>query len=155
MKVAKNCVVSIDFKLINDQGDILDASAEGTPLIYLHGGIGIVPGLENELEGRAVGESFSVTVAPDEGFGESDPDLIHKVPLTEFPDPSQLQAGLQLQGTNEESGQVTSFIVREVTDEHVALDANHPLAGMTVRFEGVVQDIREATDEELSQGHPL
>ncbi len=155
MKVANLRVVSINFKLTNSQGELLDESSEGTPLIYLHGAAGIVPGLERELEGKAIGDSYSVTVAPADGFGESDPALISTVALSSFPDPTQLQPGMQIQGTGEESGQVTHFVVREITDENVVLDANHVLAGMILHFEGVVADVREATDEELRQGHPL
>ncbi len=154
MKITKNCVVAIDFKLVNDQGELLDASAEEAPLIYLHGADGIIPGLETGLEGKLIGDSFSVTVTPEDGFGESNPELIQKLPLASFPDPGQLQTGMQIQGTGEESGQVTNFVIREITDEHVAVDSNHPLAGMTLCFEGVVRDVREASAEEIEQGHP-
>jgi len=155
MNITKNCVVSIDFQLTDEQGTLLDASREGEPLIYLHGATGIVPGLEKELEGRAVGEQFAVTITPEEGFGASNPDLIHTVALALFSDPGRLEPGVQIQGTDEESGEVTNFLVREVTDESVTLDSNHPLAGLTLRFEGVVRDVRAASEEEIRQGHPL
>ncbi len=154
MKIAKNCVVAIDFKLSNDQGEVLDASGQDAPLVYLHGAAGIVPGLELALEGKAAGDSFSVTVTPEEGFGAVNPELIQTVPLDTFPDPGQLQPGMQIQGTGVDSGQVTNFVIREVTDEHVAVDSNHPLAGMTLRFEGVVRDVRAASEQEIEQGHP-
>lgn len=155
MNIGKNCVVSIQFKLTNDQGQLLDASEEGTPLIYLHGAVGIVPGLEKALEGKTVGESFNATVTPEEGFGEQNPELVTAVPISSFPDMSQIQVGVQLQSTDNSSGEPMNFIVREISDEHVTLDSNHPLAGQTLHFEGTVQDIREATAEEISQGHPL
>jgi len=155
MNITRNCVVSIDFRLTDDQGGFLDGSEEGTPLIYLHGAAGIVPGLEQELEGKAVGDSFSATVTPEEGFGEPDPSLVHTTPLSTFPDPGQLRIGMQIQGTGMDSGQVTNYVIREITDEIVTLDSNHPLAGMTLRFEGVVRDVRAATEEEIRQGHPL
>ncbi|MBT77816.1 MAG: peptidylprolyl isomerase [Gammaproteobacteria bacterium] len=155
MHIAKNLVVSINFKLTDHQGTVLDASDEGTPLIYLHGAAGIVPGLEAELEGKAVGETFNVTVTPVEGFGEINPELIQKIPVTSFPDPSLLQPGMQVEGRTEESGQVTHFIIREITDEAVTLDSNHPLAGLTLCFEGDVAEIRQGTDEEINLGQPL
>jgi len=154
MKITKNSVVNIDFKLTNDQGELLDASAEDAHLVYLHGVAGIIPGLEKGLEGKAAGDSFSVTVTPGEGFGESNPELVQQVPLSSFPDPDQLQPGVQIQGTGADSGQTTNFVVREVTDEFVMLDSNHPLAGMTLYFEGVVHEVRAATEEEIRQGHP-
>ncbi len=155
MNITKNCVASVNFKLTDEQGTTLDASAEGTPLIYLHGAAGIIPGLENELEGKAAGDSFSATVTPADGFGEVNPELIQKIPLTSFPDPGQLQPGMQIEGTGTESGQVTRFVVREIDDEHVTLDSNHPLAGLTLCFEGVIEDVRQASDEEIRQGQPL
>ena len=155
MKVTKNCVVSISFKLTNEQGEHLDASEEGAPLEYLHGAVGVVPGLEKELEGKGAGEHFSVTVTPAEGFGEPNPELIQTVPLTSFPEPEQLQPGMMLQDTGADSGQGTGFLIREVTDESVTLDGNHPLAGMTLCFEGVVHEVRTATEEEIRQGRPL
>jgi FKBP-type peptidyl-prolyl cis-trans isomerase SlyD len=155
MKITNNCVVSINFKLLDEHGALLDASEEGTPLIYLHGAAGIVPGLERELEGKAVGESFGATLTPEDGFGESNPELIQAFPLSTFPDPSQLQTGAQVQGTGSATGEVTNFVVLEITEEHVLLDSNHPLAGKTLCFEGTVHEVREATDEEISQGNPL
>ena len=155
MRIAKNLVVSINFKLTDHQGAVLDASDEGTPLIYLHGAAGIVPGLEAELEGKAVGDTFSATVTPAEGFGAINPELIQKITLTSFPDASLLKPGMQIEGTGTESGQVTRFVIREVTDETVTLDSNHPLAGLTLCFEGDVAEIRQGTDEEINLGQPL
>jgi FKBP-type peptidyl-prolyl cis-trans isomerase SlyD len=155
MNISNNCVVSIDFKLTDDQGVLLDESDEGTPLIYLHGASGVVPGLEKALLGKAVGEAFSVTVLPEEGFGAARPELMQKFALTDFPDPSQLYPGMHLEGTGADSGQVTEFVVKEITAEHVVLDSNHHMAGMTLCFAGTIKDVREATDEEISQGHPL
>ena len=128
----------------------VDASAQ-----QFQNSAGIIPGLENELEGKAAGDSFSATVTPADGFGEVNPELIQKIPLTSFPDPGQLQPGMQIEGTGTESGQVTRFVVREIDDEHVTLDSNHPLAGLTLCFEGVIEDVRQASDEEIRQGQPL
>lgn len=154
MNIAKNCVVSINFKMTDGTGEVLDASDQGSPLIYLHGAVGVIPGLEKELEGKSTGDSFSVTIPPDEGFGESIPELVQPVPLSSFPDLSQIHVGAQLEGTDT-SGESKTFVVREINDEHVMLDSNHPLAGMTLHIEGTVQEVREATDEEITQGHPL
>ena len=155
MKVAQNCVVSIDFKLTNEQGETLDASADDTPLIYLQGAVGVVPGLEKGLEGKIAGEPFKVTVTPADGFGEHKPELIQHIASSSFPDPGQLQPGTRIQGTGVDSGQVTDFVVTEITEDYITVDSNHPLAGMILCFEGVIQDVREATEEEISQGLPL
>ncbi len=71
MKITKDSVVSIDYRLHLGDGEIVDESEPGEPLVYLHGHGEIVPGLEKALEGKATGESLKVTVSPDEGYGES------------------------------------------------------------------------------------
>lgn len=155
MRVGTNCVVSINFKLTNDQGELLDASEEGTPLVYLHGGAGIVPGLETELEGKEAGEHFSVAIPPEEGFGEHKPEMVQQIPLNAFPDVDQIKPGAGFQAKNNDTGQTIDLRITAVTDEHATADGNHPLAGVTLHFDGTVQDVREATEEEVSQGCPL
>jgi len=154
MRVGKNSVVSINFKLSNEQGELLDASEEGTPLAYLHGGAGIIPGLEKALEGKAVGDSFSAVISPEDGFGEHRPEMVQKIPLDSFPDTDQVKPGAGFEAQNPDTGQVINFRITEVSDGEVTADGNHPLAGMTLRFDGTVLDIREATEEEILQGCP-
>ena len=84
MKVAKSTVVTIDYTLTSDEGEIIDSSSGGEPLAYLHGFGNIVPGLENALDGRDEGESVSVKVAPGEGYGERDPELVHRATRAQF-----------------------------------------------------------------------
>ena len=89
-------VVSIHYTLRDDDGDVLDSSTGSEPLEYLHGGGNIVPGLENAMTGKAVGEKFKVTVAPADGYGEVQGDGPRKVPKTAFPDDAELEDGMQL-----------------------------------------------------------
>lgn len=155
MEIARDCVVSIDFKLMNDKGELLDESGEGTPLVYLHGAAGVVPALQDGLNGKGVGDKFTITIAPEDGFGEYRPGLIQEVPRNAFPPGQELEAGMSVTAASEGGQGQTEFIVRAVAEETVTLDANHPLAGMTVTFAGAVADVRAATDEEVIQGHPL
>lgn len=147
MKVDKNCIVSIRYKLTNDKGESLDQSPEGEPLVYMHGAIGVLPALEATLEGKNVGESFDVTVTPSEGFGEHQPSLIKTVPRSAFPTDQELEVGMQITAQTEHGDQVMTITAFD--DNTATVDGNHPLAGMTLRFEGDIEDVRVASDEEV------
>lgn len=155
MEIARDCVVSIDFKLTNDKGELLDESAQGAPLVYLHGAAGIVPALQDGLAGKGVGDSFSITIAPEDGFGEYRPGLIQEVPRNAFPSDQEIEPGMSVTAASDAGQGQTEFIVRSIAEDTVTLDANHPLAGMTVTFAGAVVEVRAATDEEVIKGHPL
>ncbi|MGI9344535.1 MAG: FKBP-type peptidyl-prolyl cis-trans isomerase [Gammaproteobacteria bacterium] len=155
MEIGRDCIVSIDFKLTNDKGELLDESAQGEPLVYLHGAAGIVPALQDGLAGKVAGDSFSITIAPEEGFGEYRPGLIQEVPRNAFPPDQDISPGMSVTAAADGGGGPTEFVVRSVAEETVTLDANHPLAGMTVTFAGAVAEVRAATDEEVIKGHPL
>ena len=155
MEVASNCVVSINFTLQNDKGELLDSSSEGSPLVYLHGVEGIIPALEEDLAGKTAGEEFSVTITPEQGFGDRDDGLIVDVPRGNFPEGQELSPGMQFQAEDPNSGDTRLLTITVIGDDSVTVDANHPLAGMTLCFEGTVHDVRAATEDELSEGRPL
>lgn len=155
MEIGRDCVVSIDFKLTNDKGELLDESGAGTPLVYLHGAAGVVPALQDGLTGKGIGDSFSITISPEDGFGEYQPGLMQEVPREAFPKDQELEPGMSVAASSEGDQATTEFVVKSVGPETVTLDANHPLAGMTVTFAGKVVEVRAATDDEVIKGHPL
>jgi FKBP-type peptidyl-prolyl cis-trans isomerase SlyD len=151
--IGAKCVVSINYKLSDAQGETLDQSQDGEPLTYLHGAAGILPGLEKELAGKSTGDNFDVTISPDEAYGEHKSELIQIVPMNLFPDTAGLVVGHMVNGQSEEGAVQAMITAIDKTAETVTLDGNHPLAGKTLRFEGSVDNVREATEEELSHGH--
>lgn len=151
MKVAKNSVVAIDYLLTDDSGNELDSSQGTGPLSYLHGTGSIIPGLEQELEGKEVGDQFEVTLAAQDAYGERNEELQKNVPVAEFQHIPKLDLGMQLQVQSEAGPMVVT--VAKITDEFVTLDANHPLAGMVLTFDVTVREIRAATEDELAHGH--
>ena len=155
MEVAADRVVSINFSLENDKGELLDSSPSDAPLVYLHGAEGILPALEQSLDGKSAGDEFSVTITPDEGFGEHDKSLIVQVPRENFPDGQDLQVGMQFQAQDPDGSDSRILTITVVGAESVTVDANHPLAGMILTFTGTVNDVREATPAEIDQGRPL
>jgi FKBP-type peptidyl-prolyl cis-trans isomerase SlyD len=152
MQATRGAVVSFNYKLTDDDGNTIDSSEGCAPLSYLHGYENIIPGLENALEGVDVGYSANVVVEPTEAYGEIDEEAIFEVDRDKFPPEMELAPGMQFAGETP-SGDVP-LTVMQVNDDSVIVNANHPLAGERLHFELEVVDIREATDEELQQGHP-
>ena len=151
MQIAKDKVVIIDYTLTDDQGEVIDTSKDGEPLSYIQGTGDIIPGLENALEGRAVGETLKVSIPPQDGYGLRDEELVHVVSREIFRDAEGLEVGAQFQGRTD--GEAHIFTVMEISGDEVTIDGNHPLAGMTLNFDVTVREVREATAEELSHGH--
>jgi len=150
MQVAKNTVVAIDYKLSDNNGEVLDQSQEGQPLEYVHGGGNIIPGLENALEGKEIGEDVSVQVQPSEAYGERSEELQQDVPKEMFQGVDQVENGMRFQAQTQEGTSIVT--VTDVGEEQVTVDANHPLAGETLNFEVKVNNVREATDNEVETG---
>jgi FKBP-type peptidyl-prolyl cis-trans isomerase SlyD len=157
MDVSDDCVVTIAYELTDGEGVDIEAVAEEDGLSYLHGHGNIVPGLEDALHGLSVGEGFETTVEPDRGYGEHADELVSWVDRDAFPGDTEPEPGMAFQASRSdaEGGEAQQILfVTEVTDEQVKVDANHPLAGKTLNFEGSVIDVREATDEEIEAGRP-
>lgn len=153
MKIAKNTVVTVKYKLSDAQGNLIEESRE--PMVYLHGGYeNTLPKIEEALEGKEVGFETTIQVEPDDAFGEYDADLVKIEPRDRLPTP--LEVGMQFEGLPDGSDQEEGallFTVTDVADDKVVLDGNHPLAGMALRFALNVTEVREASDEEIVHGH--
>jgi len=146
-------VVSIHYTLTGDDGEVLDSSQGRAPLDYLHGASNIVAGLESGLTGRRVGEAFMVDVKPEEGYGVHDPRGVQRVPRQAFPDDVDIEPGMQFSAEDQRGGTTTIWIIG-IESEQVVIDMNHPLAGKTLHFDVSIAGVREATQEEVSHGHP-
>ena len=151
MQITKNTVVSIDYVLKDDAGQVLDSSEGAQPLAYLHGTGGIIPGLEAALAGKQVGDELQVSVAPRDAYGERNEALRQAVDREQFNGIEDLEIGMQFR-VEAEGGPLVVTIV-EIGDDAVMIDGNHPLAGVNLHFSVTVRDVREATTEELEHGH--
>ncbi len=151
MQVSENTVVAIEYTLKNDAGDVLDSSVGHAPLTYLHGHHNIISGLENAMLGKHVGDSFTVTIAPEEAYGLRDESMTQVVPRHLFQGVDEIVPGMKFHAEAEHGVNVVTVI--EVKGDQVHLDANHELAGETLHFDVVVKAIRAATDEEIEHGH--
>lgn len=151
MQIAKDTVVAFDYTLTDSHGTVLDTSTGGEPLSYLQGAGNIIPGLESQMEGKAVGDQFKATVEPELAYGVKRDELISPVPRTAFPAEVEIKVGMQFQANTPQGPRVVT--VTAVTPDEVTVDANHELAGKTLVFDVTVRSVRAATDEELSHGH--
>ena len=152
MKIAKDTVVSLRYELFDSGGEMLEKVEE--PVSYLHGGYdGIFPLVEEALHGKDIGDHCSVTLQPDDAFGEYDHQLGEVEPRNAFPE--DVAVGMQFEGgpDNSEEEDYLLYTVVDVTDDEVTVDGNHPLAGKTLTFNCTVTGVRPATAEELAHGH--
>ncbi|NIP26908.1 MAG: peptidylprolyl isomerase [Phycisphaerae bacterium] len=151
MTITENCVVAIFYTLTDEQGQKLDASGD-EPLVYLHGSGHLIRGLEQELDGKVVGESFEVSIEPALAYGDVHPQLIKDVPRDLLSNIDNLHVGMALESKTKD-GATERFVIDHIGDEKVTINANHPLAGMTLRFQVAIDSVREATQEEMAHGH--
>lgn len=153
MAIDDNKVVSIHYILSNDKGDVLDSSRErDEPLVYLHGAAGIVPGLELALAGKAAGDTFETDIEPEQGFGPHYPQLVQDFPISIFDGVERVYEGMVFRAKS--NGKPQRMVVKTMHEDTVTVDANHPLAGAVLHYQVEVLEVRQASDEELSQGQP-
>jgi FKBP-type peptidyl-prolyl cis-trans isomerase SlyD len=151
MNITPDHVVSIHYTLRDEAGAIIDRSAEGEPLAYLHGHGNLIPGLERELTGKSAGDRLEVSIAPADGYGEYDRQLVQQVPRRSLKGIANVQVGMRLQAHTPQGPRAVT--VTHLSGDMVTLDGNHPLAGQTLHFQVEVAAVRAATAEELAHGH--
>ena len=162
MKIEKNTVVSLIYRLTDAQDNLIEESGE--PMVYLHGGYsGTFPKIEETLDGKEIGFETQIQLEPPDAFGDYDAELLRIEDRSRFPEP--LEIGMQFEGVpSEEDGEEDMvevddedtdsliYTVTDISDDRVVLDGNHPLAGIALRFFITVSDVRTATNEEVENG---
>jgi len=148
MKITKNILVHLDYCLSDAQNNHLNPDEE--ELIYLHGGHGhIFQELEDALEGKSAGDTFKVTLKPEQAFGEYKDELVVTENVSDLPE--DIFIGMELDASDEGSDESTIYVVTNIQDDKVLLNANHPLAGLTLTFEGRVMELEELTPEGVQE----
>lgn len=150
--VGNNLVVSMHYKLTDNDGNILDNSEGSEPLAYLHGAGNIIPGLENALTGKVEGDKLQAKVEPADGYGEIMPELIQIIDKATFQGVDSIEVGMAFEAQAPD-GSKQRIVVKEVKGDDVTINANHPLAGMALNFDVEIVGVREATEEEVAHGH--
>ena len=151
MKISKDCHVTLKYKLLDDNGRQLDDSEQTGPMSYVQGAEDILQGIEDAVEGHKVGDKVKATIAATEAYGDFDPSKITILPLAAFAGIDNLHQGMQIQEETKDGPILVT--IKEITDQEVTVDTNHPLAGQALHFELQVSAIRKATDKELHKAH--
>ena len=150
--IQPNAFVVLDYTLKDDDGDVLDASdgEGGQPIEYVHGYGMLVPGLEAALAGMNEGDAREIVVPAASGYGEYDDELVLELDRKEFPDPTKVEVGDEFVAESPDGDELPMEVV-EIRDDLVVVDANHPLAGVTLHYDVKVRTVRTATTDEIEK----
>ena len=149
MKISKDKVVTLTYTVLDSEGTAIISNQESRPLQYLHGYQNIVPGIEKVLDNNEVGFTASITLPPQESYGDYQENALINLPRQHFP--KGLHEGMEFHV--ETKNGFTSMSVIEFDEKTVTLDSNHPLAGKTLQFVVEVLAVRDANEQELIQKH--
>jgi len=152
MQIGKNSVVTFHYTLRDETGTELESSRGGDPTLYLHGANNMLPTLEEAFNGRSSGESFQITLAPAQAYGERRADAIERVPAKYLKHEGKLRVGQVVRLHLKDGGAMPVTIVK-LGKFAVDVDNNHPLAGHTLNYDIEIVEVRAATAEELAHGH--
>jgi FKBP-type peptidyl-prolyl cis-trans isomerase SlyD len=150
MQIAKNAVVTLEYKVHDTDGNLIDEGDQA--LVYIHGGYdGIFPRIEEELHGKDIGTKLKLKLEPEEAFGEYDAELVNVEARNLFPE--NIEIGMQFERSSEDDEDDMLFTITDIEGDKVVVDGNHPLAGISLVFDCTVVDVRQATADELAHGH--
>jgi len=159
MNVSNEKVVSLTYELrVNDkEGQVVENVTEESPLTFLYGSGNLLPKFEKNLEGLNEGDDFNFILPSEDAYGEVNDKAVIDVPKSAFEVEGKVDENLLTLGNTiamrDQNGNRLNGIVKEVKDDSVEMDFNHPLAGDDLHFNGKVTNVREATAEELEHGH--
>jgi len=151
MQIEDNKIVVMNYTLTSDDGEVLDQSDDGS-FAYLHGAQNIIPGLEDALVGKKAGDKLNVKVAPEDGYGERNAEMIQVVGKEMFESETEIEVGMQFNAEGPE-GHPLMITVTAVEGNDITIDGNHPLAGVGLNFDVSIVEVKDASKEEIEHGH--
>ena len=150
MIIAANKVVKMHYSVMDNDKNSIDNSFDGEPLIFIVGTGYLIQGLEDALQGKEAGDTLSVTVPPEQGYGERHDELMQAVPKSMF-EGMEIEVGMQFRASTDDGDQ--SVMIIDIQEDDVIVDGNNPLAGITLNFDVEILEVRDATADELEHGH--
>eukprot|EP01093_Parvamoeba_rugata_P001896 TRINITY_DN12371_c0_g3_i1.p1 TRINITY_DN12371_c0_g3~~TRINITY_DN12371_c0_g3_i1.p1 ORF type:complete len:162 (+),score=52.88 TRINITY_DN12371_c0_g3_i1:349-834(+) len=150
MIIAANKVVKMHYSVMDNDKNSIDNSFDGEPLIFIVGTGYLIQGLEDALQGKEAGDTLSVTVPPEQGYGERHDELMQAVPKPMF-EGMEIEVGMQFRASTDDGDQ--SVMIIDIQEDEVIVDGNNPLAGITLNFDVEILEVRDATPDELAHGH--
>jgi FKBP-type peptidyl-prolyl cis-trans isomerase SlyD len=152
MALMANKVVTFNYTLKDNEGNLLDSTDNGGPFSFITGTMQVLPGLEEALGSMIIGSKKNIKLAASDAYGEYDENAIQKVNRSLFPEEAELKIG-ETYFAHSPEGQHLQFVVTKIEDEDITVNFNHPLAGKDLEFDVHLLDVRDATPEEISHGH--
>lgn len=150
MEISDRRVATVHFTLTDEAGNTVTSTQGHAPLVHLQGAGGIIPALEQALDGKKPGDRFEVEVAPERGFGPRHPELVQTLPRSAFTGIQAPVVGGSLQAQTARGP--LDVVVTSLDDDSIVVDGNHPLAGKTFKLDVEVVDVRLATPDEIQYG---
>ena len=151
MKITDNKVVVLHYAVSDSEDTLIDSSYDHSPLAVIQGSHYLIPGLEEALIDHEAGDKFEVEVSADNAYGQREDGFVQTVPKEMLGNIEGLDVGSQLRATTDDGEQ--TVIVIDVQDDEITVDGNHPLAGIDLKFDVEILEVRDATEEELAHGH--
>jgi FKBP-type peptidyl-prolyl cis-trans isomerase SlyD len=152
MPLKSNQVVTMNFILKDDAGNVLDSTEGNEPFSFISGGNQILPKLEEKVGEMLIGSKKEVVLNPEDGYGIYQADAVRIVKRSEFPEDIEIGKGMSFLAKSPQ-GKDMQFLVKEINGDDITVDFNHPLAGKTLHFNLELLNLRDATQEELDHGH--
>jgi len=149
--IEQDTVASVHYTGTFVDGEVFDSSEGRDPLVFLVGHGQMISGFEQEILGASSGEKREFTLTPDRAYGERDEDAVQQIERSQFPEGMELHVGMVV-GAHSDQGPI-QFTIKEINEDVVTADFNHQMAGMTLRFNVEVIEVRPASEEELAHGH--
>lgn len=150
MIITKDSVVQLHYR-VSDASGLIEDSAKGEPMLYLHGHQNMLPAIEQALEGKAAGDTLSLVVEPKDAYGERDDNAIQSIQVKHLKGAKKWAPGMTAIVETEHGPRQVKIV--KVGMFKAEVDVNHPLAGKTLTFDLNVVSVREATAEEIAHGH--
>ncbi len=150
MEITKDTVATLSYTVTETDGKVVGRTEPGAPVVALIGHGFLVKGLEKAILGHKKGDEFAITLEPKDTYGEIDETLVQTIDKSLFGD-FEIAVGNVFEADSEQGPM--AVVVKDITDDKVVVDGNHPLAGKVLNFLIVIDDVREATPEEIEHGH--
>lgn len=152
MALKPNQVITMNFTLKDDEGKVMDTTSGQEPFSFISGQNQILPRLEEQIGGMLIGSKKDVVLTPEEGYGKFEQEAVRNVKRSEFPEDTELKEGMGFMATGPD-GKQYQFFIKDIKDDDIQVDFNHPMAGKTLHFNVELVNLRDATKEELDHGH--
>jgi len=152
MAIGPNKVVTINFTLKDDKGNVIESTVNAEPFYFLSGNDQVLPKLEEAVDGMLIGGKKNVAIGYSDAYGEYSKKAVRLAKRTDFPKEAHVEVGKDFV-TSSKDGKHTSFTITKIEGDNITIDFNHPLAGKNLEFDLELIDVRDASPEELEHGH--